>query len=48
MSGSAKRSVTISLDGSNKSVSIPLMEATVGTPVFDIRKLVWGFGAVHL
>ncbi len=39
MSGSAKRSVTISLEGSNKSVSIPLMEATIGAPVFDIRKL---------
>ena len=39
MSGTAKRSVTISLDGSNKSVAIPLMEPTIGTPVFDIRKL---------
>ena len=44
MSGSAKRSVTISLDGTNKAVSIPLMDPTVGTPVFDIRKLYGDLG----
>src|SRR5271165_3188104 len=44
MSSSAKRSVTITLDGSNKAVSIPLMEATLGTPVFDIRKLYGDLG----
>ena len=44
MSGSAKRSVTITMDGSNKSASLPLMEPTVGTPVFDIRKLYGDLG----
>ncbi|HSU04167.1 MAG TPA: citrate synthase [Acetobacteraceae bacterium] len=39
MSGSAKRSVTITMDGSNKSVSLPLMEGTLGPAVADIRKL---------
>jgi citrate synthase len=39
MSGSAKRSVTVTLDGTNKSATVPLMEATLGAPVFDIRKL---------
>ena len=44
MSGTANRSVTITLDGSNKSVSIPLLQPTVGTPVFDIRKLYGDLG----
>src|SRR5262245_34909226 len=39
MSGSAKRFVTVSLDGSNKSSSLPLLDATIGPPVTDIRKL---------
>jgi citrate synthase len=39
MSGSAKRSVTITLDGSNKSSSLPLVEGTLGPAVADIRKL---------
>jgi len=39
MSASAKRSVTITMDGSNKSASLPLLEASIGTPVADIRKL---------
>ncbi len=39
MSGSAKRSITISMEGSNKSSSLPLLEATIGPPVADIRKL---------
>lgn len=39
MSGPAKRSVTITLDGSNKSASLPLIEGTLGPPVADIRKL---------
>ncbi len=39
MSGSAKRSVTMTLDGSNKSTSLPLVEGTIGPPVADIRKL---------
>ena len=44
MSGSAKRSVTITLDGSNKSASVPLLEPTIGAPVFDIRKLYGDLG----
>ena len=32
-------SVTITLDGSNKTTSMKLMEGTVGPAVFDIRKL---------
>ena len=31
--------VTVTLDGSNKSASLPLLEGTLGTPVADIRKL---------
>src|SRR6202522_4736167 len=44
MSGTAKRSVTITLDGSNKSATIPLLDPTLGTPVFDIRKLYGDLG----
>src|ERR1700750_2110292 len=36
---SGKRSITVTLDGSNKSSSLPLLEATIGPPVADIRKL---------
>jgi citrate synthase len=32
-------SVTITLDGTNRSVTIPLTEGTLGPSVFDIRKL---------
>ena len=39
MSASAKRSITIALDGTNKAFQIPLMEGTVGPGVADIRKL---------
>src|SRR4030088_201602 len=39
MSAPAKRSVTITLDGSNKSTSLPLIAGTIGPDVFDIRKL---------
>ena len=39
MSGSAKRSITVSLDGSNKSSSLPLIDGTIGPAVADIRKL---------
>jgi citrate synthase len=39
MSGSAKRSVTITLDGSNKSSRLPLLEGSVGPAVADIRKI---------
>ncbi|PPQ27585.1 citrate synthase [Rhodopila globiformis] len=39
MSASAKGSVTITLDGSNKSTRLPLLSGTVGPDVFDIRKM---------
>ena len=39
MSAPAKRSVTITLDGSNKSTSVPLLSGSIGPDVFDIRKL---------
>jgi citrate synthase len=39
MSDTASRSVTIRLDGSNRSMTIPLLEGTLGPPVADIRKL---------
>lgn len=39
MSATAKGSVTISLDGTNKSTSLPLMSGTAGADVFDIRRL---------
>ena len=44
MSGSAKRSITVSLDGSNKSSSLPLFDGTIGPPVADIRKLYGDLG----
>jgi len=43
-SGSAKRSVTITLDGSNRSTTLPLLEGTLGPAVADIRKLYGGLG----
>lgn len=39
MSATAKRSVTVSLDGTNRSASLPVISGTVGPDVFDIRKL---------
>jgi citrate synthase len=36
---SEKRSVTITLDGTNKKSVIPLMSGTAGADVFDIRKI---------
>src|SRR5882762_8881113 len=42
MSASAKAAgggITITLDGSNKSASLPLLPGTIGPSVFDIRKL---------
>src|SRR6516165_6788249 len=44
MSGSAKRSITVSLDGSNKSSTLPLIDGTIGPPVADIRKLYGDLG----
>ena len=37
--GATKRSVTVTLDGSNRSASLPLISGTLGPDVFDIRKL---------
>ena len=39
MSGTATRSVTVSLDGTNKTSKLPLIEGTAGAPVADIRKI---------
>jgi citrate synthase len=39
MSSSDKRSITITMEGTNKSASLPLIEGTVGPSVADIRKL---------
>src|SRR5271165_3161361 len=39
MSATAKRSVTITLDGSNRSTTLPLLSGSMGPDVFDIRKL---------
>ena len=39
MSATAKRSVTVTLDGSNKSASLPLISGSIGPDVFDIRKM---------
>ena len=44
MSAPAKRSVTITLEGSNKSTSLPLLSGSVGPDVFDIRKLYGDLG----
>ena len=48
MSGSTKRSITVSLDGSNKSSSLPLIDGTIGPAVFDIRKLYGDLGVFTL
>ncbi|HYF06472.1 MAG TPA: citrate (Si)-synthase, partial [Acetobacteraceae bacterium] len=39
MTNTAKGSVTVTLDGSNRSVSLPLHAGTLGPAVVDIRKL---------
>ena len=39
MSGTAPRSVTMTLDGTNKSSKLPLITGTAGAPVADIRKI---------
>ena len=39
MSGTANGSVTMTLDGSNKSLSLPVKHGTIGPPVADISKL---------
>ena len=35
----AKGSVTVTLDGSNRSARLPLLSGSIGPDVFDIRKL---------
>ncbi|MDE2515547.1 MAG: citrate (Si)-synthase [Rhodospirillales bacterium] len=44
MSGTAKRTVTLTLDGSNKSSTLPLLDGTIGPPVADIRKIYGDLG----
>ena len=39
MTGAPIGSVTVTLDGSNKSATMPLLPGTIGPSVFDIRKL---------
>jgi len=39
MSGTATRSVTVTLDGTNKTSKLPLIEGTAGAPVADIRRI---------
>jgi citrate synthase len=39
MSANAKGSVTVTLDGSNRSTTLPLISGTIGPDVFDIRKM---------
>jgi citrate synthase len=44
MSAPDKRTVTVTLDGTNKSTSLPLLAGTVGPDVFDIRKVYGDLG----
>ncbi|MGH7070240.1 MAG: citrate/2-methylcitrate synthase, partial [Acetobacteraceae bacterium] len=44
MSGLANGSVTISLDGTNKSLTLPLLGGSLGPKVADIRKLYGNLG----
>ncbi len=39
MSGTANGSVTVTIDGSNKSMKLPLIHGTIGHSVADIRKM---------
>ena len=39
MSGNPQKTVTITLDGTNRKLTVPLMVGTAGADVFDIRKL---------
>ena len=39
MSGSAKRSITITLDGTNKSSTLPVLSGSIGPDVADIRRI---------
>ncbi|MBV9782292.1 MAG: citrate (Si)-synthase [Acidisphaera sp.] len=44
MSGTADGSVTITRDGTNQSIRLPLLAGTIGPEVADIRKLYSDFG----
>ncbi|HWA80117.1 MAG TPA: citrate synthase [Acetobacteraceae bacterium] len=44
MSGTTNGSVTISLDGTNQSMKLPLLAGTIGPSVADIRKLYGNLG----
>ncbi len=44
MTGSANGSVTITLDGTNRSAKLPLLPGTIGPSVADIRKLYGDLG----
>ncbi len=44
MSGTANSSVTISLDGTNQSMKLPLLSGSIGPSVADIRKLYGSLG----
>ncbi|MFC7473663.1 citrate synthase [Dankookia sp. GCM10030260] len=42
--GAAKPTITVTLDGSNRSTSLPVLSGTVGPDVVDIRKLYGDLG----
>ena len=42
--GAAKPTITVTLDGSNRSTSLPLLSGTIGPDVVDIRKLYGDLG----
>src|SRR6478672_3606712 len=42
--GAAKPTVTVTLDGSNRSTSLPVLSGTIGPDVVDIRKLYGDLG----
>ena len=44
MNNATNGSITVSLDGSNKSSSLPLIDGTIGPAVADIRKLYGDLG----
>ena len=39
MTGTTPKTITITLDGTNRKLTVPLMTGTAGADVFDIRKL---------
>ena len=42
--GAAKKTVTFTLDGSNRSTSLPVLSGSIGPDVVDIRKLYGDLG----